>query len=96
MLQCGFDVTRGTTQLGPVDRYVREKSDRFKAHDPANCRAMMEGIVGRFLKCFGITMAATIMVSMLVSFTLTPMLAARWFKRDSSASSSASSNSERC
>ncbi len=43
--------------------------------------AMMEGIVGRFLYCFGITMAATIMVSMLVSFTLTPMLAARWFKK---------------
>ena len=43
--------------------------------------AMMEGIVGRFLKSFGITMAATIMVSMLVSFTLTPMLAARWFRR---------------
>jgi hydrophobic/amphiphilic exporter-1 (mainly G- bacteria), HAE1 family len=42
--------------------------------------AMMSGIVGRFLKCFGITMAATILVSMLVSFTLTPMLAARWFK----------------
>ena len=42
--------------------------------------AMMEGIVGMFLHSFGITMAATIMVSMLVSFTLTPMLAARWFK----------------
>jgi HAE1 family hydrophobic/amphiphilic exporter-1 len=46
--------------------------------------AMMEGIVGRFLKSFGITMAATIMVSMLVSFTLTPMLAARWFRRGKS------------
>lgn len=43
--------------------------------------AMMEGIVGRFLKSFGITMAATIMVSMLVSFTLTPMMASRWFKK---------------
>ncbi len=42
--------------------------------------AMMEGIVGRFLKAFGVTMSGTIMVSMLVSFTLTPMLAARWFK----------------
>ena len=42
--------------------------------------AMMEGIVGQFLKSFGITMAGAIMVSMLVSFTLTPMLAARWFK----------------
>ena len=46
--------------------------------------AMMEGIVGRFLYCFGITMAATILVSMLVSFTLTPMLAARWFKASAS------------
>ena len=43
--------------------------------------AMMEGIVGRFLKAFGITMSGTIIVSMLVSFTLTPMLAARWFKK---------------
>lgn len=42
--------------------------------------AMMEGIVGKFLKSFGITMSGTILVSMLVSFTLTPMLAARWFK----------------
>jgi len=42
--------------------------------------AMMSGIVGRFLKAFGITMAGTILVSMLVSFTLTPMLASRWFK----------------
>jgi len=42
--------------------------------------AMMEGIVGRFLKSFGVTMSGTIMVSMLVSFTLTPMLASRWFK----------------
>ncbi len=43
--------------------------------------AMMEGIVGRFLSAFGITMAGTIVVSMLVSFTLTPMLASRWFKK---------------
>ncbi|MBU4271321.1 MAG: efflux RND transporter permease subunit [Planctomycetes bacterium] len=43
--------------------------------------AMMEGIVGRFLSAFGITMAGTIIVSMLVSFTLTPMLASRWFKK---------------
>ncbi len=43
--------------------------------------AMMEGIVGRFLSCFGVTMAGTIIISMLVSFTLTPMLAARWFKK---------------
>ncbi len=45
--------------------------------------AMMSGIVGRFLKSFGITMAGTILVSMLVSFTLTPMLSARLFKGSS-------------
>ncbi len=42
--------------------------------------AFMGGIVGKFLKSFGITMAATILVSMLVSFTLTPMMASRWLK----------------
>jgi hydrophobic/amphiphilic exporter-1 (mainly G- bacteria), HAE1 family len=42
--------------------------------------AFMTGIVGRFLKCFGITIAATVVVSMIVSFTLTPMISARWFK----------------
>ena len=42
--------------------------------------AFMGGIVGRFLKSFGITMSATILVSMIISFSLTPMLAARWLK----------------
>ncbi len=40
----------------------------------------MGGIVGRFLKSFGLTMAFAILVSLLVSFTLTPMLAARWLQ----------------
>jgi HAE1 family hydrophobic/amphiphilic exporter-1 len=39
--------------------------------------AFMGGIPGRFLKSFGVTMAGSIAVSLLVSFTLTPMLAAR-------------------
>ena len=43
--------------------------------------AFMEGIVGRFMKGFGVTMVAAILVSMLVSFTLTPMLASRWLKK---------------
>jgi HAE1 family hydrophobic/amphiphilic exporter-1 len=42
----------------------------------------MGGIVGRFMKSFGLTMAFAIMVSLLVSFTLTPMLSARWLKVD--------------
>ncbi|HEY1692972.1 MAG TPA: efflux RND transporter permease subunit [Polyangiaceae bacterium] len=39
--------------------------------------AFMNGIVGRFLKSFGVTMAFAIGVSLLVSFSLTPMLSAR-------------------
>jgi len=42
--------------------------------------AFMSGIVGRFLKGFGLTMACAIAVSLVVSFTLTPMLSARWLK----------------
>jgi len=41
----------------------------------------MSGIVGRFMSSFGLTAAAAISVSLIVSFTLTPMLAARWIKR---------------
>jgi HAE1 family hydrophobic/amphiphilic exporter-1 len=40
----------------------------------------MGGIVGRFMSSFGFTMSFAIMVSLLVSFTLTPMLASRWLK----------------
>jgi len=40
----------------------------------------MSGMVGRFLKSFGLTMAFAVMVSLLVSFTLTPMMCARWLK----------------
>jgi hydrophobic/amphiphilic exporter-1 (mainly G- bacteria), HAE1 family len=39
--------------------------------------AFMGGIVGRFLKSFGLTMAFAIAISMLVSFSLTPSMSAR-------------------
>ena len=42
--------------------------------------AFMSGIVGRFMRSFGVTMAFAIVVSMLVSFTLTPVLSSRWLK----------------
>jgi HAE1 family hydrophobic/amphiphilic exporter-1 len=42
----------------------------------------MGGIVGRFMQSFGLTMAFAIMVSLFVSFTLTPMMSARWLKRE--------------
>ena len=38
------------------------------------------GIPGRFLQSFGVTAAAAIMVSLLVSFTLTPMLSSRFIR----------------
>ncbi len=42
--------------------------------------AFMEGIVGRFMSSFGYTAAFAIMVSLLVSFTLTPMLCSRFLR----------------
>ncbi len=41
----------------------------------------MQGIVGRFMSSFGLTAAFAVGVSLIVSFTLTPMLAARLIKR---------------
>src|SRR5262249_15483008 len=42
--------------------------------------AFMNGYAKRFINPFGWTMAFSIMVSMLVSFTLTPMLSSRFLK----------------
>ena len=42
--------------------------------------ATMSGIVGRFMSSFGYTAAFAVMVSLLVSFTLTPMLCSRFLK----------------
>lgn len=44
----------------------------------------MSGQVGRFMKSFGITAAFAIMVSLLVSFTLTPMLSSRLLRKTGS------------
>lgn len=42
--------------------------------------AFMAGRVGRFFKSFGITVAFAVAVSLLISFTLTPMLCSRFLK----------------
>jgi len=42
--------------------------------------AFMPGVNGRFMNSFGLTMAFAIMVSLLVAFTLTPMLSSRFLK----------------
>src|SRR4029077_6808768 len=50
--------------------------------------AFMTGYARRFINPFGLTMAFSIMVSMLVSFTLTPMLSSRFLKLSDAASDS--------
>ncbi|MTI83248.1 MAG: efflux RND transporter permease subunit [Firmicutes bacterium] len=42
--------------------------------------ALMKGIVGQFFKQFGITVVFSVLVSLLVSFTLVPLLASRHLK----------------
>src|SRR3954463_12144724 len=42
--------------------------------------AFMQGRVGRFFSSYGITVAFAIMVSLFISFTLTPMLASRFLR----------------
>ena len=39
--------------------------------------AFMEGLIGRFFYAFGLTVAGAVLISLLVSFTLTPMLSSR-------------------
>ena len=42
--------------------------------------AFMQGRVGRFFSSYGVTVAFAIMVSLFISFTLTPMLASRFLR----------------
>ncbi|MCC6730961.1 MAG: efflux RND transporter permease subunit [Chthonomonadales bacterium] len=42
--------------------------------------AFMGGITGQFFRSFGITIACATLFSLLMSFTLTPMLASRWYR----------------
>jgi len=44
--------------------------------------AYMKGIIGRFFFQFGMTVAFSVLVSLFVAFTLTPMLASRWLKKE--------------
>jgi HAE1 family hydrophobic/amphiphilic exporter-1 len=47
--------------------------------------AFMGGIVGRFFSSFGLTVAFAVMMSLFVSFTLTPMLCSRFLKLEPAA-----------
>jgi HAE1 family hydrophobic/amphiphilic exporter-1 len=43
--------------------------------------AFMGGVVGQFFRPLGIGFACAVTLSLLVSFTVTPMLAARWYRK---------------
>lgn len=43
--------------------------------------AFMGGIVGQFFRSFGLTVAIATLFSLLMSFTLAPMLASRWYRK---------------
>lgn len=45
--------------------------------------AFMGGLVGKIFRQFGITIAVAVAFSLLMSFTLTPMLASKWMKKES-------------
>ncbi|MCX7708710.1 MAG: efflux RND transporter permease subunit [Clostridia bacterium] len=49
--------------------------------------AFMSGLVGRFFKEFGLTVACATLFSLVVSFTLTPMLASRLLKSENASGS---------
>lgn len=42
--------------------------------------AFMGGVIGQFFRSFGVAISVAVTLSLFVSFTLTPMLASRWFR----------------
>ncbi|EGW36009.1 efflux RND transporter permease subunit [Desulfosporosinus sp. OT] len=44
--------------------------------------SLVNGMIGSYFKQFGITVAASVLVSLFVSFTLVPMLSSRYLKRE--------------
>ncbi len=76
----------GTKGIGPFEAAIegtREIGLAVLATTLSLCAvflpvAFMQGLTGRLLSSFGITMSFAILVSLLVSFTLAPTLGARW------------------
>src|SRR5919199_6958087 len=50
--------------------------------------AFVSGILGQLFRQYGLTIVAATLFSLLISFTLTPMLASRWLSHDAKASNS--------
>lgn len=43
--------------------------------------AFMGGVIGEFFRSFGVAISIAVLFSLFVSFTLTPMLSSRWFRK---------------
>ena len=41
----------------------------------------MNGVIGEFFRSFAVSISVAVLFSLFISFTLTPMLASRWFKQ---------------
>src|SRR6266566_2558400 len=82
-LSC-WRTSTGSSKKRGCRPWKRRWRARVKSDSPSSLVAIfvpvgfMSGMVGRFMKSFGLTMAFAIIVSLLVSFTLTPMMSARW------------------
>ena len=50
--------------------------------------AFISGILGQLFRQYGLTVVAATLFSLLISFTLTPMLASRWLRHDDKANNS--------
>src|SRR5438445_5263742 len=50
--------------------------------------AFISGILGQLFRQYGLTVVAATLFSLLISFTLTPMLASRWLSHDEKKSNS--------
>ena len=46
--------------------------------------AFMGGVIGEFFRSFGVSISVAVLISLFISFTLTPMLASRWFRKGES------------
>ena len=75
MLERLTDLPQGIDGLKAIGKV--SKDDYVRVVEPLLDEARREGRRIRFLYQFGITASAAILVSLLVSFTLTPMMSAR-------------------
>ena len=71
---------------GRPPRHARNRAGRAGdepvARGDLRARGLHGGLVGRFFRSFGLTVAFAVLMSLFVSFTLTPMLCAHFLKLD--------------